>query len=230
MSSLLNKTIVYSITPFTTTDYQEHLSCIIWFISCNMRCQYCYNDDIVYCKEGQYTFNDVLTFLQKRQNLLNAVVLSGGEATLHDLVPLCKEIKKLGFKIKLDTNGLNPKRVEQLIQLNLIDYIALDFKAHEKKYYFITQTNQYQDFLKTLRFLIKKDFSFEVRTTVHSDLLDEDDINTMIEILNEEQYKNTYYLQMFLQTPTNINNLEGPKNSFDRSKIKQTDLVVSYRN
>ena len=98
--NLLNQKIVYKITKFTTTDYVGHLSCIIWFVSCNFRCLYCYNDNIVYTKEGNYTQNNILDFLKTRIGLLDSVVLSGGEATVHNVIPICKEIKKLGFKIK----------------------------------------------------------------------------------------------------------------------------------
>ena len=112
-SNLSSQKIVYDYTKFTTTDYVGHLSCIIWFVSCNFRCLYCYNDDIVYTKEGRYSFDDILKFLKTRVGLLDAVVLSGGEATVHNLVPLCKKIKELGFKIKLDTNATNLKLIKE---------------------------------------------------------------------------------------------------------------------
>jgi len=73
--NLLKKTI-FSLTKFTTTDYKDHLSCVVWFVSCNMRCLYCYNPDIVNAKEGNYTLNDMYSFLKKRVGLLDAVVLS----------------------------------------------------------------------------------------------------------------------------------------------------------
>ena len=98
----MNKKIVYSFTKFTTTDYQDEISCIVWHISCNLLCSYCYNDNIVFSKQGYYSHNDILDFLKSRVGLLSAVVLSGGEATMHNLEPFCKEVKKLGFKIKLD--------------------------------------------------------------------------------------------------------------------------------
>jgi pyruvate formate lyase activating enzyme len=74
----LNKKIVYSFTKFTTTDYQDEISCIVWHISCNLLCSYCYNDNIVFSKQGYYSHNDILDFLKSRVGLLSAVVLSGG--------------------------------------------------------------------------------------------------------------------------------------------------------
>ena len=226
---MLNQRIVYNLTKFTTTDYVGHLSCVIWFIKCNFRCEYCYNDDLVYSKEGNYSLDECLEFLKTRVGLLDAVVLSGGEATVHKLVDFCKEIKKLGFKIKLDTNATNFKQIKELISLNLIDYMAIDFKATKDKFYEITKTNMYEDYIKTIEYLINIDFDFEIRTTVHSQLLSSDDINKMIEILESLDYKNTYYLQNFLQTPTNIGDIK--QNSiFNKDDIKSKTLDICWRN
>jgi len=226
---LLNQRIVYNLTKFTTTDYVGHLSCVIWFIKCNFRCEYCYNDDLVYSKTGNYTLDECLEFLKTRVGLLDAVVLSGGEASIHNLVDFCIELKKLGFKIKLDTNGTNPKQIKKLISLNLIDYMAIDFKATKEKFYEITKTNMYDEYIKTITYLIKINFDFEIRTTVHSQLLNSDDINEMITVLENIGYKNTYYLQNFLQTPTNIGDIKE-ESIFNKDDIKSNTLNITWRN
>ena len=77
-NSLFNTKVIYDITKFTHLDYPEHLACIVWFSGCNMRCNYCYNKDIVFAKNGVYSYSDVLEFLKRRINLLDSVVLSGG--------------------------------------------------------------------------------------------------------------------------------------------------------
>ena len=162
---------LYDITPFTALDYPDHLAAIFWFAKCNMRCVYCYNKDIVF-GEGEITEEEAIAFLQSRVGLLEAVVLSGGEATLYsDLEAFCKKIKQLKFKIKLDTNGLNPEMIQVLVENRLVDYISLDYKAPKEKYFEITKDKHFDSFSKTLNFLIQKQFSFEVRTTIHSDLL-----------------------------------------------------------
>lgn len=226
---MLNQKIVYDLTRFTTTDYVGHISCIIWFISCNLRCLYCYNDNIVYTKEGKYTQNNILDFLKTRVGLLDSVVLSGGEATMHNLIPLCKEIKKLGFKIKLDTNATNLKQLKELIKLDLLDYMAIDFKAPKDKFYKITGTSLYETTIKTIQYLIDIKFDFELRTTVNKALLDENDINSMIKTIQELKYTNKYYIQNFLQTPSNIGNISSSYN-IDKTKINSLGLVIEYRN
>jgi len=227
--NLLNQKIVYDLTRFTTTDYVGHISCIIWFVSCNFRCLYCYNDNIVYTKEGKYAPNDIFDFLKTRVGLLDSVVLSGGEATVHNIVPICKEIKKLGFKIKLDTNGSNLKQVRELINLNLLDYIAIDFKAPKDKFKDIVGVDIYEHCIKTIKYLISINFNFELRTTINTALLDENDINEIIKTIKELKYKNSYYLQNFLETPSNIGNILKSQD-IDKSKINNLLLDVQYRN
>ena len=227
--NLLNQKIVYNITKFTTTDYVGHLSCIIWFVSCNFRCLYCYNDNIVYTKEGNYTQNNILDFLKTRIGLLDSVVLSGGEATVHNVIPICKEIKKLGFKIKLDTNATNLPQIKKLIELNLLDYIAIDFKAPKYKFKEIVGVDMYDNTIKTIQYLISIDFTFELRTTINKSLLDENDINSMIETISNLGYKNIYYLQNFLETSSNIGNITRSSN-IDKNKINTQNLSIQYRN
>ena len=227
--NLLNQKIVYNITKFTTTDYVGHLSCIIWFVSCNFRCLYCYNDNIVYTKEGNYTQNNILDLLKTRIGLLDSVVLSGGEATVHNVIPICKEIKKLGLKIKLDTNATNLPQIKKLIELNLLDYIAIDFKAPKYKFKEIVGVDMYDNTIKTIQYLISIDFTFELRTTINKSLLDENDINSMIETISNLGYKNIYYLQNFLETSSNIGNISKSSN-IDKSKINTQNLTIQYRN
>ncbi|WP_294963855.1 anaerobic ribonucleoside-triphosphate reductase activating protein [Sulfurimonas sp.] len=227
-NSLNTKKSVFDITKFTHVDYPDHLACIVWFSGCNMRCDYCYNKEIVFAKSGNYTTNDVLEFLKTRINLLEAVVLSGGEASSHDLVDLCKAIKKLGFKIKLDTNGTYFSQIKKLIELNLLDFVALDYKAPENKFTQITHSNKYNDFSKTLDLLINEFKDFEVRTTLHNDLLNTDDINAIVKDLTTRGYNKNYYIQRFQDTGESIAGIGLASNSFDESLLSN-DLNIIWR-
>lgn len=224
----LNAKVIYDLTSFTHLDYPNHLSCIVWFSGCNMRCDYCYNKDIVFAKDGKYSYNDILNFLKTRVNLLEAVVLSGGEASSYELVPFCLKIKELGFKIKLDTNGTNFLHVKELIDLNLLDYVALDYKAPEAKFTQITHSNKFDEFSKTLDLLIDSNVEFEARTTVHGDLLNSDNVNEIILDLKSRGYKNSYYIQEFLETEINIGDLKRAKNKLNKSALRD-DLEVIFR-
>ena len=219
---------LYDITPFTALDYPDHLATIFWFAKCNMRCAYCYNKDIVF-GEGKISQEEALAFLESRVGLLEAVVLSGGEATLYgDLIEFCQKIKQLKFKIKLDTNGLQPEIVQILTENRLIDYIALDYKAPKEKYYEITKDKHFDRFSKTLNFLINKQFPFEVRTTVHSDLLRVEEINRIIKDLLKRGYQGTYYLQPFVFTDNTIGRVKEETNTFDKLLLSP-ELKIIWR-
>lgn len=237
MNKEMNQNIVYDFTKFTTTDYEGEIALVVWHIGCNLRCSYCYNDKLVFSKTAIYSHSDILDFLKKRRGLLSAVVLSGGEATMHDLAPFCRELKKMGFKVKLDTNGMNFKQIKELIEENLIDFISLDFKAPKDKYFEITAKNSYVSFYKTLEYLINLSnstnnstkFAFELRTTISTLLLDESDINTMIEELFCIGYSGIFYIQNFLETPSNIGNIKISR-AIDESLINSEILTIKYRN
>jgi pyruvate formate lyase activating enzyme len=227
-NSLSAKKLVYDVTKFTHVDYPEHLACIVWFSGCNMRCDYCYNKEIVFARSGSYTTDDVLEFLKTRVNMLEAVVLSGGEASSHDLVEFCQAVKKLGFKIKLDTNGTYFSQVKELLDLKLLDFIALDYKAPKEKFTQITHSNKYDEFSKTLDFLLNEFEDFEVRTTLHNDLLNTDDINKIIKDLSSRGYDKNYYIQKFQDTGESIADLGPATSSFDETLLLN-DLNIVWR-
>jgi len=154
---------IYSITPFTLLDYPDKTACILWFAGCNMRCLYCYNPDIVLGK-GKLTFQDVFTFVEKRKKLLDGVVLSGGECTLHPHIDwLMKELKNRGLKVKIDTNGSRPTVLNKLLSENLIDYVALDFKALKNNYYDITKSTLFNKFKASLNLLNQSSISLTTK-------------------------------------------------------------------
>jgi len=221
---------IYSVQKFSSLDFPGRLCAILWFSGCNMRCPYCYNKDVVFGQK-QIEEDEVLEFLKKRVGLLDGVSFTGGEATLYkNLISFSEKIKKMGFEIKLDTNGINYDVVKELIDKKLVDYIALDFKAPPEKFETVTKNRHFDKYEKTLDFLIDSDVEFEVRTTVHTGLLDEDDINEIIKILHQKGYKGTYYLQNFFETDKEtIGNIGPQKRKLDISKI--IDLIpVEFRN
>lgn len=221
---------IYNITPFTLLDYPDKTACILWFAGCNMRCVYCYNPEIVFGK-GKISIPEVLTFLKSRKVLLDGVVLSGGECTSHKHIKsLLQEIKKLGFLVKIDTNGSNPHTLIDLINENLVDYVALDFKATPEKFKSITDTNLFNEFRDTLSFLIKKSIPHEVRTTIHSHLFDSSDIQQMVSFLEKINYKGIYYLQKFRNNSETIGKMSDSKNNFFNLSQLTSQFEIIVRN
>ena len=122
-------------------DYPEKIACIVFTQSCNFRCGYCHNPELFEQRKPLISTEAFFEFLKTRQNKLDGVVITGGEPTLQkDLNEFISEIKNLGFLVKLDSNGTNPNIIENLINKNLIDYVAMDIKAPLNKYEQITNT------------------------------------------------------------------------------------------
>ena len=220
---------IYSITPFTLLDYAHKSACILWFAGCNMRCLYCYNPEIVQGK-GMISFEKAIVFLRSRKNLLDAVVFSGGECLLHkNILELINQVKKMGFLVKIDTNGSKPDVLHELLESKLIDYVALDFKSMPSHFEKITQTNLFLPFEKSLHLLIESGLSFEVRTTVHSDLISKNDVRMMIDYLENNNYFGAYYLQYFVNNVATLEKLGYSFRELENETLSTKRIKVYFR-
>ncbi|HDI02927.1 MAG TPA: anaerobic ribonucleoside-triphosphate reductase activating protein, partial [Candidatus Pacearchaeota archaeon] len=171
----------------------------IYTAGCNFRCPYCHNYDIARGKTEEIPIEKVKTFLEERKQFLDAVTITGGEPTIHGELPdFCRMIKKLGYLVKLDTNGSNPKMIKKLLENQLVDYIAMDIKAPWEKYQKIVGNNVNVDAIRESYRIIRSSFlPHEFRTTVHSRLLKLSDIETIIEEVKEE----VHFVQIARKTP-----------------------------
>lgn len=220
---------IFSLTPFTLLDYPHKTACIVWFAGCNMRCLYCYNPDIVLGK-GKIAFNEVLSFLKTRKGLLDGVVLSGGECTLHKkIIDFIKEIKAMGFEIKIDTNGSNPKILNSLIHNQLIDYVALDYKSLPHTFKQLTQSGLFSEFEESISLLIRSNVPFEVRTTFHSSLISENDFVKMIEYLESKNFEGNYYVQHFMNNVPTLSKLDDSNKKIQIKDFSTSKIKVIFR-
>lgn len=220
---------IFSLTPFTLLDYPHKTACIVWFAGCNMRCLYCYNPDIVLGK-GKIDFNEVLSFLKTRKGLLDGVVLSGGECTLHKkIIDFIKEIKAMGFEVKIDTNGSNPKILNSLIRNQLLDYVALDYKSLPHTFKKLTQSGLFSEFDESLELLIQSNIPFEVRTTFHSSLIKENDFVKMIEYLETKNFEGNYYIQHFMNNVQTLSKLDDSSKEIQLKKFSTPKIKVIFR-
>ena len=179
-------------------DYDNKLSCVLFMQGCNFRCPFCHNSQLVLNDNVVIPFKDIMDYLKLRRNVLDGVVISGGEPTLMpDLIDKIKEIKALGYLVKLDTNGTNPDVVQKLIDLKLVDHFAMDIKNYIDDYEPITGVkNIYKDrVLKTISILINSGVSYEFRTTLVKEFHNENNIKKMGEMLKGAK---KMYLQHFV--------------------------------
>ncbi len=194
---------LFSITPFTLLDFPDTPACIFWFAGCNFRCPYCYNPEIVF-GEGKVSEDEALSFLKKRRGLLEGVVLSGGEVTLYKNLPeFAKNIKELGFLVKLDTNGSNPAMLKTLLDQGLLDFVAVDFKAPKEKFEVVAKNSAFYKLIDSINLLQESKIEYEIRTTYHSELLCENDIKEILASVKTLGYKKPLFVQNALDdTPT----------------------------
>ncbi len=163
-----------------------------------MRCFWCHNPYLIpydYPPSFQpIEENDLFHFLQERVNFLDAVVISGGEPTLHDdLLEFCEKIKVLGFYLKLDTNGTNPAMLRELIDNSLLDYAAMDIKTHAEQYDKLCRGKiEVIDILDSVNTILTANIPYEFRTTCVKPFVCRDNIEDLVKMIRGAKL---YYLQ-----------------------------------
>jgi len=183
-------------------DYPKKASTVLFIGGCNFRCSYCHNPDIVHGRGDEIDIEELFAFLHKRKKYLDAVVITGGEPTMHDeLIGLARRIKEMGYAIKLDTNGTRPAMIKTLIDDMLLDYIAMDIKAPYEKYPEVTCVSSEgaadpAAIKESIELIKNSGLDYEFRTTICRELLVEADIISMMEMIKGakkyclQRYKN----------------------------------------
>lgn len=169
-----------SINKLTLLDYPEKVSCVLYTPTCNFKCPYCHNwETLIEERLAPLDFDEILSFLKKRQGVLDGVVISGGEPTLmDDLKSRIIKIKELGYLVKLDTNGSNPDLLRELIDEKLIDYVAMDIKHSFNKYYdiIVNRNINLDDIKESIEILMENKIDYEFRITLVKEYHDIDSI------------------------------------------------------
>ena len=129
--------LIYGLQKLSLLDYPGKLAATIFTGGCNLSCPFCHNASLVthFSECERISEDEVLSFLEKRKGLLDGVCITGGEPLLQeDLADFIIKIRKMGFLIKLDTNGTLPEKLDSLIRRSLVDYVAMDIKNSFEKY------------------------------------------------------------------------------------------------
>ncbi len=179
--------VLAGLQKMTLLDYPGKVACTVFTQGCNFRCPFCHNSDLLSGPAPEpLAEEDLLAFLQKRQGLLDAVCITGGEPTLHpDLSPLIRRIKALGFSVKLDTNGTQPAVLKGLVAEGLLDYVAMDVKNSPSAYAQTVGCDvALESVEESLRFLLSDAVDYELRTTVVDELHSESSMRELGEWLN----------------------------------------------
>ena len=174
---------ISGIQKMTLLDFPGKVACTVFLHGCNYRCPFCHNAELLEGKpEPLMTVEEFLSFLKKRVGLLDGVCISGGEPTLSPgLEGLMKEIKSMGFAVKLDTNGSRPGVLKELVAEGLVDYVAMDIKNSPGRYARTCGIPKVDlaAIEESAAFLLSGAVESEFRTTVVTPLHDEESICEM---------------------------------------------------
>lgn len=224
--------IIGGLEKLSILDYPDHLAAIIFTQGCNFRCHFCYNPMLVLPRKGEDEKNkkekgfsplsteDLFLFLEKRFGRLDGVVITGGEPTMHANLPsFIKKIKRIGYDVKLDTNGTNPKMLAYLLDKKLINYVAMDLKAPLNKYESVVGIKiNYYNLKKSVKMIIKSGLPHEFRTTVVPGLLGKSDFKVMGELIKGAQ---NWYLQNFKSDTDLVNEKYQGLPSYSNKQMKE---------
>lgn len=165
-------------------DYPGAICAVIFTYGCNFRCHFCHNPSLVVDKVRNLVIHEekeILAFLEKRKGLLDGVVITGGEPLINkDIGKLIRKIKAMGFLVKLDTNGTNPKSLQKLISEKMVDFIAMDIKNSPDRY--AETAGSSVDVLnvnKSIEIIMNSGLAYEFRSTILPRLHCEKDFHEM---------------------------------------------------
>ena len=190
---------IKGLAKLTLLDYPGRVACTVFTGGCNLRCPFCHNASLA-TRAGEVDSipeDEVLSFLKKRQGILTGVCITGGEPLLNpDIDEFIKNVRDLGYAVKLDTNGCFPERLRALIDAGLLDYVAVDVKNSPESY---AKTVGIKDFdvspiKKTVELLKEGRVPYELRTTVVKELHSDSDFEAIGKWI---EGADGYYLQCF---------------------------------
>lgn len=215
----------------TFIEYPGKIASMIFLPGCNFRCLFCFNPELILesDKIEDVDEKEVFDFLEKQKKWIDAVVISGGEPTLHkDLIDFIIKIKKLGLLVRIYTNGSNPEVLKRLINEKLIDSVAMDIKAPltEEDYDKITGTKGFWKNVKeSISLILTSDLDYEFRTTVVPSLHSEKNIEDIAKYIKGAEL---FVLQKFFPENALDDKLKKLKTQSDEEMQKLAETAQKY--
>ena len=201
--------MIAGLQKMTLLDFPGRVACTVFLQGCNFRCPFCHNTDLLPPDGEELMSEDALiAFLAKRKGLLDGVCITGGEPTLYKGLPdLLRRMKALGYAVKLDTNGQQPKVLQSLVEEKLIDYVAVDAKNGPTRYGETVGVPGFklERIEQTLLYLMEDHIPYELRTTVVEPLHDAASIQEMgqwLASLTPGKKPGKLFLQSFVDRDT----------------------------
>lgn len=195
---------ISGLQKLTLLDYPEHTACTLFVPGCNFKCPFCHNSELLGGSVDYYDEAEIFAFLRKRVGVLEGVCVTGGEPTLYtDLGRFLGDIKALGYKIKLDTNGYAPERLKDLFGAGLLDYVAMDIKNSRERYAETVGLREHSfnidSIEQSIDMIMNSGVDYEFRTTIAAELFDGDSMDGAARMIAGA---NKYFLQYFTMRDT----------------------------
>ena len=194
---------LYGIQKMTLLDFPGKVAATVFLGGCDLRCPFCHNFELATGRApAVMSVSGLMEFLEKRKGLLDGVAITGGEPCIHgDLPDLIRDIRQLGYLIKLDTNGFHPKMLGRLLEEQLLDYVAVDIKNSPDKYAETCGLKELElePLYESIRLLRESDVPYEFRTTVVDQYHEESDFHKIGRMIEGAP---AYYLQQFTERDT----------------------------
>jgi len=218
--------IIDGFDKLTLLNYPDKVACTIFTKGCNFKCPFCHNSSLISLDKENDKYKEVISYLNKRKGILDGVCITGGEPLIHKSTKeLIKEIKSMGFLVKLDTNGSNPVMLKELIDENLIDYVAMDIKNTFDKYEMtIGCKTNIDNIKKSIDIIESSNIDYEFRTTIVKELHTFDDIKGIINMINK---KSKYYIQNFRNSDGVLNK---KLNGFTKEELENLQKEIKNKN
>lgn len=190
---------ISGLQKLTLLDFPGKLACTVFTAGCNFRCPFCHNASLVLPGEMPHMdTEEVLSFLKKREGILEGVCITGGEPCLQDdLEQFIETVRSMGFLIKLDTNGSFPQKLSSLLEKGLLDYVAMDIKTSKEKYLEVCGVKNeklLQNVIESVEILKSSTVHHEFRTTTAKELQTKEDFEKIGEWLKGEK---RYFIQQY---------------------------------
>jgi pyruvate formate lyase activating enzyme len=208
-------------------DYPGKIAAVIFTHACNLRCPYCHNPELVlepFDKNRSFTEEYVLDFLKKRVGKLDGVVITGGEPLIQvGLEDFITKIKELGFLVKLDTNGMSPNKLQKILDLVIVDCIAMDVKYPKEGYgTFLGVEDVNKKIQKSIEIIMNSGLEYEFRTTYVKGMHTIDSVKGILEMISGAS---NYYIQNF-RSGKSIDPELSPQNSFTDEELKEFEVLA----
>ena len=179
----------------SSVEFHGNMSLVLFMSGCPLACRYCHNVELLEDKTDK-SFYEIKHEIDSSADFLDAVVISGGEPLMQidALIEIFSYVRQIGLKTKLDTSGIYPDRIKQLLDLNLLDFVSLDVKTTFSKYRKITGSNVGFQVKKSMELINADDnVHLEIRTTYVPTLHTQKDII----ILDDAADTDIYTIQQF---------------------------------